>query len=158
MKEAYEVKGLRVYDPRTGEYVISDNPALTFLDLILRGLIKTDLDCDDLIRFTLNAADYCDEKGEEETMRGPCLCGDPYCPSCGDPEAARVEEECEKLWTEMDEKRMSLIELKLFKDVGFAAVEGHREACKDVVAEVRQDNAIHVSMLEDHIERLKEDL
>ncbi len=23
---------------------------------------------------------------------GPCLCGDPYCPSCGDPGAAALEE------------------------------------------------------------------
>ena len=22
---------------------------------------------------------------------GPCLCGDPYCPSCGNPEAAKIE-------------------------------------------------------------------
>ena len=25
-------------------------------------------------------------------MSGPCLCGDPYCPSCGDPGAAKWED------------------------------------------------------------------
>lgn len=30
-------------------------------------------------------------------MSGPCVCGDPYCPRCGDPERAKAELAAERL-------------------------------------------------------------
>lgn len=36
-------------------------------------------------------------KCEEGEMPGPCLCGDPYCGSCGDPMLAEQEAAVEKL-------------------------------------------------------------
>lgn len=65
-------------------------------------------------------------------MSGPCLCGDSYCPHCGNPaEAARcdaLEELCDKV-IGLD---MSQEEMEIFWKVGLAAVEAIRPALRDL--------------------------
>lgn len=63
---------------------------------------------------------------------GPCLCGDPYCPSCGNPSLAAWESAMEELDKELEEKKLDEIEFRIFKSVGFAAVDAHREAMKEI--------------------------
>jgi len=44
-------------------------------------------------------------------MTGPCLCGDPYCPRCGNPERAAAEEAEEKLLDELGDLDMAVCEV-----------------------------------------------
>ena len=65
-------------------------------------------------------------------MNGPCSCGDPYCPFCGDPGAAAREE-----WVEhIDEITADFddIEARIFENVGMKAVEEFRAAQIDIDA------------------------
>jgi DNA-directed RNA polymerase subunit N (RpoN/RPB10) len=63
-------------------------------------------------------------------MTGPCLCGDVYCSSCGDPGAAAHEAWIERLYditSDFDD-----IEAKIFEEVGIKAVKAYREAQETV--------------------------
>ena len=57
-------------------------------------------------------------------MTGPCLCGDPYCGSCGDPGAAALEEFVESLMETM--KDYSIPECEIFVEGGKKAVREAR--------------------------------
>lgn len=59
---------------------------------------------------------------------GPCLCGDPYCASCGDPSAAAFEDLVERLAEELSQ--LDDIECRLFVDAGRMAVKNFRTAQK----------------------------
>lgn len=61
---------------------------------------------------------------------GPCLCGDPYCSSCGNPGAAAREE-----WIEhLDEITSDFndLEAAIFENVGLAAVQQFRKAQEEI--------------------------
>ena len=65
-------------------------------------------------------------------MIGPCLCGDPYCASCGDPGAAAREawiERLDEITAKFDE-----VEAGIFESVGMSAVEAFRNAQKTIRA------------------------
>lgn len=65
-KEAM-IEGVKVYDPRIDEYILSTNPALIMLDLVFRKIICIGgLDCDNLISFIMNMADYCEREVKYE--------------------------------------------------------------------------------------------
>lgn len=66
---------------------------------------------------------------------GPCLCGDTYCPSCGDPSLAAYEEAIEDLCEKLFELKLSEYELELFKAVGFKAIEHHRQIIDETIAD-----------------------
>lgn len=54
---------LRIYDPRCGSFVESNNPALILLDLISEGYIQTTVDRNQkFYREMATLADYFDEK------------------------------------------------------------------------------------------------
>lgn len=40
MEYTFRIKGIKIYDPRINEYIISDNPALVMADLARRGILK----------------------------------------------------------------------------------------------------------------------
>lgn len=65
---------------------------------------------------------------------GPCLCGDPYCPYCGDPGAAAMEEWILGIENLAMEKRFTEIEARLFQKTGIAAVEAYREEMRGKTA------------------------
>ena len=59
----FKVKGIQIYDPRNGEFEITNNPALIMADLLQSGMIYSDLDTEseefwDKIKVL---ADFCDE-------------------------------------------------------------------------------------------------
>jgi hypothetical protein len=55
----------RVFDPRTNEYVESNNPALLLLDIIW-GKFRADQLSNDIIPKIKAMADYCEEPYTEE--------------------------------------------------------------------------------------------
>jgi hypothetical protein len=68
---------------------------------------------------------------------GPCLCGDPYCPSCGDPGAVAREDWIDHLDTitaDFDD-----LEAGIFERVGMKAVEEFRAAQKEIQARMTGD-------------------
>jgi hypothetical protein len=52
---------------------------------------------------------------------GPCLCGDPYCVSCGDPSRAAFEDFFDQLHDVMVDYNAD--ECRLFMEMGKSAVE-----------------------------------
>ena len=58
--------------------------------------------------------------------KGPCLCGDPYCVYCGDPELAAVEAAEVHLLNVLAEHRLNAAEYHIVLDVGLAAVQVSR--------------------------------
>jgi hypothetical protein len=68
-------------------------------------------------------------------MNGPCLCGDPYCSSCGNPAAAEfadiMEDHCEMLEGFLIAKE----EFQIFSEAGKAAVLKQRRESEEVEGE-----------------------
>lgn len=62
---------------------------------------------------------------------GPCLCGDPYCPSCGNPSQAAFGDALDQLCEDLEEMGLDEHEFVLFVTTGKAAVEAYRNAEKD---------------------------
>ena len=73
---------------------------------------------------------------------GPCLCGDPYCPSCGDPSLALWEDAIDKLSERLEKAGLDEYEFKLFVTVGFAAIEAHREANRGLQERVEDEASL----------------
>lgn len=88
-------------------------------------------------------------------MPGPCLCGDPYCPSCGNPEQENFKDAIDDLCEKMEDEQLSDHELGLFISVGFAAVKEHRRAVGGIMSDVNADHNAHVDHLQNQIDLLK---
>lgn len=58
---------------------------------------------------------------------GPCLCGDPYCLSCGNPAAAEIEAAADDLLEKLAADGISADEYSIVRDAGIAAVKLVRE-------------------------------
>lgn len=58
---------------------------------------------------------------------GPCLCGDPYCPSCGNPAAARYADAWEEFIDAINDINPDETELEIFERAGKEAVEHYRK-------------------------------
>lgn len=63
---------------------------------------------------------------------GPCLCGDPYCPSCGSPGLAEKEVAHEAFADRLWETDLDGDELNLLFEAGMAVVKAHRAAIKAI--------------------------
>jgi hypothetical protein len=61
---------------------------------------------------------------------GPCMCGDPYCSSCGDPGRAEAEEAETAVIELFAKEKFTPEEYRLASVVAIAAVMAHREAIK----------------------------
>jgi len=66
---------------------------------------------------------------------GPCLCGDPYCPYCGDPGAAAVEEAGIWAMERLAKARLTADEYRIVVRAGLAAVKASRTVTAAVVAD-----------------------
>lgn len=66
-------------------------------------------------------------------MSGPCLCGDPYCPSCGNPGAAELEATEEWAMEEMSKAQLTPDEYRLVVTVGLAVVFECRKYAETVL-------------------------
>lgn len=58
---------------------------------------------------------------------GPCLCGDPYCPRCGDPTEARIDEAMDRLIDNIRDINCDADEVMIFSQAGREAVEHYRK-------------------------------
>lgn len=82
---------------------------------------------------------------------GPCLCGDPYCHSCGNPSAAKLEAAYDNLIEKINEFGLnSDEEFQLFLDVGIQAVKSARILAENAVKEYRASEA-EANFLKDNI-------
>lgn len=88
-------------------------------------------------------------------MFGPCLCGDPYCPRCGDPSREIFEAAYERLCERIEEEKFTSAEFDFFIEVGFAAVMAHRKAVDEMVKGLNVDHTQYVDHLLAEIDFLK---
>lgn len=72
-------------------------------------------------------------------MKGPCMCGDPYCPSCGDPAAAAFEDLMVEVTDELE--KLDEIQVNLFLRAGRAAVEAYNAALDEQNARIAEAEA-----------------
>lgn len=91
-------------------------------------------------------------------MKGPCLCGDPYCPSCGNPAQAEMEEAIEKLSEEIIAHGLDALEFALFKKTGFETVINLRAAFAIREKEMAEAHKEHIDQLKSEIEDLTDQL
>lgn len=66
-------------------------------------------------------------------MPGPCLCGDPYCGSCGNPEEAAFHDAMDVMIDKACSKINSTYEIRIFYLAGLAAVRAHRKAVDEIL-------------------------
>ena len=59
--------------------------------------------------------------------KGPCLCGDPHCPSCGSPEAAEVEAAEEACLESFAEAGFYAADYPIATAAGIEAVKEHHK-------------------------------
>lgn len=83
--------------------------------------------------------------------KGPCLCGDPYCGSCGNPEQAAYEDACTELGDRLIEMKLSKEELELFEKVGRAAVERLRPMLQEAYKDGKEESTEYIHYLEDKL-------
>lgn len=78
-------------------------------------------------------------------MIGPCLCGDPYCPSCGNPGLALLEEAESWAMETLSKANLSPDEYKIAVSVGLAAVHharSHSKATRQQIAEIEAEEKL----------------
>jgi hypothetical protein len=71
--------------------------------------------------------------------KGPCMCGDPACPSCGNPGYAEAVAAEEWALEQIAEAKLSPDEIRLALRVGIEAVKAHRDTVKAVVDQMEAD-------------------
>lgn len=69
--------------------------------------------------------------------RGPCLCGDPYCPSCGSPGLAEAEAAEERLTELLGEIKASPMEYALIGAIAKPILEEVRKYVDQVIGEYK---------------------
>lgn len=72
---------------------------------------------------------------------GPCLCGDVYCPSCGNPEAAILEEAEAQAIEAMAKANLRADEYGLCVRIGLAAVMECRDAINQTIKHLAESEA-----------------
>ncbi len=70
-------------------------------------------------------------------MSGPCMCGDPYCASCGSPGLAEIEEACDWATEQFAKGKLSASEIRTCVLSGMSTVTLLREAIKQALADER---------------------
>lgn len=90
--------------------------------------------------------------------RGPCLCGDPYCSSCGTLALAETEAAEEALLNKLAEAKLSSAEYEIMLEVGLTAVNKHREALSEVTGAISANHSIIEQDMQYEIDRLRENI
>lgn len=57
-----------------------------------------------------------------------CMCGDPYCGSCGNPDLARWEEWCDRFYDILESLGLSEEEAEYVESVVPVLINAHRDA------------------------------
>ena len=86
--------------------------------------------------------------------KGPCLCGDPYCPSCGDPSLAVYEEATEQLFEALRDAPLWFVHF--LTAVSPALLESMEKATADEVAERRYEDGQYIEHLEHKLHQIQE--
>lgn len=87
-------------------------------------------------------------------MIGPCLCGDPYCPSCGDPSRAAQDDAVDKIAEKLmalDEHEMAMV------DRYIDHVKNTADIRNEIIAEQANNFQMEIQQLNDIIDQLKEE-
>lgn len=71
---------------------------------------------------------------------GPCLCGDPYCSSCGNPAAAAIEDAESKLMELLNGENLTPDEYEIVGAAGLAVVHTIREQVKKALAAIQAES------------------
>lgn len=86
--------------------------------------------------------------------KGPCLCGDPYCPSCGDPSLAVHEEAAEQLFEAL--KDAPIWYVHFLTAVTPVFLEAMEKAISDEVSERRFEDGQYIDHLEHKLHLIQE--
>jgi hypothetical protein len=81
-------------------------------------------------------------------MKGPCLCGDPYCPSCGSPELVKIEAAEEAAIEELSRHNLTADEYALCVRAGLSVVMECRDAVDCAIKQIAANEAEAASMQE----------
>jgi hypothetical protein len=89
---------------------------------------------------------------------GPCLCGDPYCPHCGDPAAAAIEEA--EVWAmeRLAKARLAADEYQIVVRAGLAAVKAARKRVKSAVGEAVAESELSYQGMCAHAAELESEI
>lgn len=74
-------------------------------------------------------------------MIGPCMCGDPYCASCGNSKLADLEAAEEAAMDAFQKAKLTPDEYEMVVKIGLVAVGAAREYAKTRVEEVKRQEA-----------------
>lgn len=96
-------------------------------------------------------------EGVLDMTKGPCLCGDPYCPSCGDPSLAVLEEAAERLMEALHKADCSPEFYNFLTESAPFFYTQLEKWVQTKVAEIRADEGHYISYLEAKIDSLKGD-
>jgi len=89
-------------------------------------------------------------------VKGPCLCGDPYCGSCGDPSLAALEESEQALYDKLHEIKADIDFYHLLTAISPALKDSFEKAVNDRVMAARSDDEMYISHLRDRVDVLEE--
>jgi len=65
----------------------------------------------------------------------PCLCGDPYCPSCGNPSALALEGAVDDLLDAFNLEGFTFEEYEIAKEISIATVRTFRKLLKEITTQ-----------------------
>ncbi len=91
-------------------------------------------------------------------MSGPCLCGDPYCGSCGNPEQAAMDEKFEEFVDELYEIIHTYEEMEFIKSVTSKLLEEFRAQVANRINEIRVGDMMEIDCLQLEVKSLKAEI
>ena len=87
--------------------------------------------------------------------KGPCLCGDLYCSSCGDPSRAAQEDALENLTNLLSDLHAPVAFINMLHSMLPDMLSKWQVAVDDEVRDKLADDQQYISYLKDEVERLK---
>lgn len=91
-------------------------------------------------------------------MVRPCLCGDPYCGSCGNPSLAVLEEAEEQLMEELHKNGAMLEHYIILTKLVPYLVEAFNVAVDERVQDLIADEANYLTYLQERVEALEREI
>ena len=87
---------------------------------------------------------------------GPCLCGDPYCPSCGDPSLGVLEDAEQRLYEALNELKVGPNFYDFVTELMPHLAKAFEAAVDREVKERRADDGLYIVHLESKIDQEEE--
>ena len=89
-------------------------------------------------------------------MTGPCLCGDPYCGSCGNPSAAKFEDWMDRFMEKISDKGLSEDECHFLESIFDPLIDNYRKAIEIPLKEAHQNNLEYTNWAEAEMSDLRQ--